>query len=211
MKIIEHGFYIIDDKFFEDFPDPYLKGNKEQNRPHYYCLKDEGTGIYWIIPLSSKIDKFKRIVEKHKELNKPCDKIHIMKIAGKENAFLIQDIFPVTEQYISREYTINNIHSKLLDEKPIKEIERKAKKILYLIRKGIKLMPTQPDVLKIEEQLKTLNIEKNLIQESISKAAATKEICPSIPSKTSIKEKLDSLKNYPRESSKAPVSPDKEK
>ena len=26
------GFYIIKDKFFEDMPDPYLKGNKAGNR-----------------------------------------------------------------------------------------------------------------------------------------------------------------------------------
>ncbi len=34
------GFYIIRDKFFEDMPDPYLKGNKAGNRPHYYCFED---------------------------------------------------------------------------------------------------------------------------------------------------------------------------
>lgn len=34
------GFYIIKDKFFEDMPDPYLKGNKAGNRPHYYCVVD---------------------------------------------------------------------------------------------------------------------------------------------------------------------------
>ncbi len=34
------GFYIIKDKFFEDMPDPYLKGNKAGNRPHYYCFED---------------------------------------------------------------------------------------------------------------------------------------------------------------------------
>ena len=32
------GFYIIKDKFFVDMPDPYLKGNKAGNRPHYYCF-----------------------------------------------------------------------------------------------------------------------------------------------------------------------------
>ena len=26
------GFYIIKDRFFEDMPDPYLKGNKAGNR-----------------------------------------------------------------------------------------------------------------------------------------------------------------------------------
>ena len=45
------GFYIIKDKFFDDMPDPYLKGNKAGNRPHYYCFEDTATGIYWMIPL----------------------------------------------------------------------------------------------------------------------------------------------------------------
>lgn len=34
------GFYIIRDRFFEDMADPYLKGNKAGNRPHYYCFSD---------------------------------------------------------------------------------------------------------------------------------------------------------------------------
>ena len=54
------GFYIIKDKFFVDMPDPYLKGNKAGNRPHYYCFEDTNTGIYWMIPLSSRIDKYKQ-------------------------------------------------------------------------------------------------------------------------------------------------------
>ena len=43
------GFYIIKDMFFGDMSDPYLKGNKEGNRPHYYCFEDTCTGIYWMI------------------------------------------------------------------------------------------------------------------------------------------------------------------
>lgn len=58
------GFYIIRDKFFEDMADPYLKGNKAENRPHYYCFEDKSIGIYWMIPLSSRVDKYKRIMEK---------------------------------------------------------------------------------------------------------------------------------------------------
>ena len=57
------GFYIIKDSFFEDMEEPYLNGNKEGNRPHYYCYEDKGTGLYLMIPLSSKIDKYKKIVE----------------------------------------------------------------------------------------------------------------------------------------------------
>lgn len=62
--MVERGFYIIKDKFFEDMNEPYLKGNKEANRPHYYCFKEENTGLFWMIPLSSRIDKYKNIINK---------------------------------------------------------------------------------------------------------------------------------------------------
>ena len=56
------GFYIIKDQFFEDMSDPYLKGNKSERRPHYYCFKDTKENIYWMIPLSSKIDKYRKVM-----------------------------------------------------------------------------------------------------------------------------------------------------
>ena len=61
--MIRNGFYIIKDSFFSDMSDPYLKGNKKQNRPHYYCFEDSNyNGIYWMIPLSSRIDKYKKML-----------------------------------------------------------------------------------------------------------------------------------------------------
>ena len=72
------GFYIIKDTFFEDMKEPYLKGNKAGNRPHYYCFEDVKTGIYWMIPLSSQVAKYKGIIEKKKNIKKPCDILHIV-------------------------------------------------------------------------------------------------------------------------------------
>lgn len=43
-------------------------GTNEGNRPHYYCFEDTNTGIYWMIPLSSRVEKYRRIVEKRKNL-----------------------------------------------------------------------------------------------------------------------------------------------
>lgn len=125
------GFYIIKDEFFECMNDPYLKGNKSGNRPHYYCLEDSSEGIYWMIPLSSRIDKYKRIMEKKEKNGKPCDILHIAKLDNnRESAFLIQDMFPITEEYIDRKYTICGKHLTLTSEHTVKEIERKAKKVM---------------------------------------------------------------------------------
>ena len=65
------GFYIIKENFFDIVNDPFLKGNKQGNRPHYYCFKESNTGIYWIIPMSSKLEKYKKIIKnkEKRELN----------------------------------------------------------------------------------------------------------------------------------------------
>ena len=149
------GFYIIKDKFFEDMPDPYLKGNKAENRPHYYCFEDTSTGIYWMIPLSSRIGKYRRIMEKKEKNGKSCDILHIVKLDdSRESAFLIQDMFPITEEYIEREYTIAGNHLMLTSEHTAREIEQKARKVVGMLKRGIKFTPTQPDVMVILEKLR---------------------------------------------------------
>lgn len=150
----ETGFYIIKDKFFEDIPDPYLKGNKAGNRPHYYCFEDTNTGIYWMIPLSSRTEKYKRIMEKKEISGKSCDILHIVKLDNsRESAFLIQDMFPITVEYIEREYTIAGNHLMLTSEHTAKVIEQKARKVLSMLKRGVKFTPTQPDVMAILEKL----------------------------------------------------------
>lgn len=148
------GFYIIKDSFFEDMSDPYLKGNKEGNRPHYYCFEDTNTETYWVIPLSSRIDKYNRIMEKKEKAGKPCDILHIVKLDDShESAFLIQDMFPVIDQYIEREYTIAGNHLMLTSEHTARTIEQKARKVMGMLKRGVKFTPTQPDVMAILKKL----------------------------------------------------------
>ena len=152
--MIERGFYIIKDRFFIEMNDLYLKGNKEANRPHYYCFKEEKTDLYWMIPLSSRIDKYKKIINKKILAGKKCDILHIMKLDnGKESVFLIQDMFPITEEYIERKYTIANNHLIITSEHSALEIEKKAKKVMKMLRRGVKFTPTQPDINKITNKL----------------------------------------------------------
>lgn len=150
------GFYVIKDKFFEDMSDPYLKGNKAGNRPHYYCFEDTSIGIYWMVPLSSRIDKYKSIMEKKEKARKPCDILHIVKLDDdRESAFLIQDMFPITEEYIEREYTIAGNHLMLTSEHTAKEVEQKAKKVMGMLKRGVKFTPTQPNVMANTRKITT--------------------------------------------------------
>ena len=55
----------IKDSFFSDVSDSYLMSNKEDGnyRPHYYAIEDLGNkDIFWMIPISSKVEKYKKII-----------------------------------------------------------------------------------------------------------------------------------------------------
>ena len=150
----KHAFYIIKDEFFVRFNDPFLKGNKEENRPHYYCFQDNTEGIYWVIPMSSRVAKYKKIIVKKKEQNKPCDILHICRLSsGVENVFLIQDMFPVTENYILRPYTIGENILTLTKDKDVKIVEKKALRIKNMIENGKRFIPYQVDAMKIKNEL----------------------------------------------------------
>jgi len=171
MEITKNAVYIIKDSFFNDFPDPYLKGNKDGNRPHYYCYKDDKSGLFWVIPMSLQVEKVRKIMEKKAAAKQPCDSLHILKIANKESAFIISDIFPITEEYIDRDYTINNIPLALKNDNDIRIIDKKAKKVLALLRKGHKFVSTQPDIFTIEQQLSA-----NLSSPQVAAATLTSEV-----------------------------------
>lgn len=62
-------------------------------------------------------------------------------------------MFPITEEYIEREYTIAGNHLMLTSEHTVREIEQKARKVMGMLKRGIKFTHTQPDVMEILEKL----------------------------------------------------------
>lgn len=155
---MEHGhFYYINDQYFIDFPDDKLMQNKEtingisHDRPCFYAFKDNRTGLFWLIPFSSQIEKFKALYEGKVAKYGKCDTITFGEVLGFEKAFLIQNMCPVLPQYIKNEYLDKKSAPVRISGDLEKEITSKAKKVLALQRKGINLI--FPDVMKIEKEL----------------------------------------------------------
>ncbi|MEG6612860.1 hypothetical protein V6C42_08395 [Pseudoclostridium thermosuccinogenes] len=163
------NFYFLDDSYFTDFRDEKLMGNKEtvqntlHDRPCFYAIYDESTSLYWLIPISSKVSKFKSIYQDKINRYGKCDTIAFGYVLGHEKAFLIQNMCPVLPCYIKNEYKDSKANVPVrVDGIFEKELISKAKKVLALQRKGIKLI--FPDVLKIEKELmkkldKPLNVD----------------------------------------------------
>ena len=154
MHNVENGkFYFIKDEFFQKINDKMILLNKDNGnkRPCYYCFEDDkNKGLFWLIPISSKTEKYKKIYEY--KLNKfgKVDTLVFGKVNKDIRAFLIQNMFPIIEKYIQEKYIRNNIDVEIT-YKLKKEIERKAKFILSLAEKGSKVVFT--DINKIREIL----------------------------------------------------------
>ena len=94
MKIKEGYLYHIKDEFFDIVNDENIMTNHEKGkkRPTYFTIREE-EGILWFIPLSSKIDKYKKIVDRKIKKYGKCDTILIRKITNRESAIIIQNAF----------------------------------------------------------------------------------------------------------------------
>lgn len=63
MEFKEGYFYFVKDEYYEKVQDKELMKNKEKGRKRtcFYCFKDEREEeLYWFIPISSKVDKYKK-------------------------------------------------------------------------------------------------------------------------------------------------------
>lgn len=109
MEIKQGYVYHIKSEYFKFVNDDKLMKNHEGNstRPNYFCIKVKDDKIMWFIPMSSKIEKYKAIVEDKMNKYKKCDTIVIGNYRGRDYAFLIQNIFPITEKYIDHIDTVN--------------------------------------------------------------------------------------------------------
>lgn len=171
MEIKPGYLYFISDEFFEKIKDPYLKTNYETTkRPHYFAFLDQKTSLYWIVPCSSKVDKFQAIIDKKRASNKPTDTIKIVKIQGKKNALLFQDMFPVIEKYLSEQYIRGGQPVFIADPKQVDYLTKTAKKVAVLLHRGIIFTPTQPDINRIE----TIMLQELQIDRAKTEAAPTK-------------------------------------
>lgn len=132
--ILKTGYvYHIKDEYFEFAQDEKLMKNHENGstRPTFFCIKDSENDIMWFIPMSSKTEKYKEIQNKKIQKNGICDTIVIGMYKRKEAAFLIQNMFPITEKYIDHIDTIRN--------KAVPVVEGTQKEIIHKVNKIFKL------------------------------------------------------------------------
>ena len=147
MKIKTGYLYHIKDEYFDIVNDESLMQNHERGkkRPTYFTIKDGN--ILWFIPVSSKVNKYKKVVDKKIERYGFCNTIIIRKIAGDDAAILLQNAFPTLEKYIDHVHTIDGVPFKVPTDLQ-NEIRTMFKNMLGLKKRGVNLFFTDIDKIK---------------------------------------------------------------
>ncbi len=153
MEIKTGYLYHIKDDYFDIVNDDSLMQNHEKGkkRPTYFTIKEKN--ILWFIPISSKVNKYKKIIDKKIERHGFCNTIIIRKIAGEDAAILLQNAFPTLEKYIDHVHTINGVPL-VVSTSLQYEIKSMFKNMIGLKKRGINLFFTDID------KLKTLMLEE---------------------------------------------------
>ena len=131
----------------------------QENIEHYtkkMGFKDKE--ILWFIPLSTKIDKYRTIIAKKEKKYSSCKTILIKRIAGREQAILIQNAFPTLEKYIQSRHTVDGKVVKIASAVE-REIIDDFEYMLSLKASGLDLFFTDIDFIKnlMLDELKVLN------------------------------------------------------
>ena len=158
MEVKTGYLYHIKDEFFDIVNDEGLMTNHERGkkRPTYFTIKDGD--ILWFIPLSSKIDKYQKIVDRKTKKYGFCNTIIIDEVLEGKADILIQNAFPTLEKYIDHVHTLNGKPAKvptLLRQKIISNFES----MIEMKEHGTNLFFTDIDRIKnmMEEELYTVN------------------------------------------------------
>ena len=156
-KIRTGYLYHIKDEYFDVVNDDSLMQNHERGkkRPTYFTIKDKN--ILWFIPISSKIAKYQKIIDKKIEKYGFCNTILIRKIADEEAAILLQNAFPTLEKYIDHVHTIDGIPFQVSTVLQ-REIRSAFKNMMALRKRGANLFFTDIDKIK---ELMLKELEKN--------------------------------------------------
>lgn len=133
--------------------DSNLANNKENGnkRPCYYCFRDKKENeLIWLVPISSRVDKYKKIYEEKQKKYKRVDTLVFGKVNGEERVFLIQNMFPTIEKYIEEVY-VRKKADVTITYTLEKEIKEKANHVLEIAQKGKNVV--FPDIERMKEIL----------------------------------------------------------
>ncbi len=154
-NIIKKGlFYFIDDGLCRLCPNAGLMNlskGQMQDRPCLCVAISHSGNIFWMVPISSKTEKYREIYRNKIAKRGVCDTLVFGNVLESERTFLIQNIFPVTADLITGLYISKNGMPVLMEQDLMMDIISKSHKVMSLEKHGIRIAFT--DIFYMLERL----------------------------------------------------------
>jgi hypothetical protein len=147
---LKPGFvYHVKDSYFSAAQDDKLMRNHEggARRPTYFCLRDHKTQLLWMVPMSSRVEKYQPFVDRDVEKFGVCRKIVIARYGDRESAFLLQNMFPILPKYINHVHTIQG-RAVPLEDRVIEEVRKAFGEVRRLHSRGARIV--FPDINRLD-------------------------------------------------------------
>lgn len=112
-----------------------------------------------MIPVSSKVSKYELEYQKSIDKYGICDNISFGYVLGEKCAFLPQNLFPITEEYIKNMYVDKNTSKPItIPADLMAELNKKARKKIRYNQSGKQLGMT--NITKIYDELMNKDVTK---------------------------------------------------
>ena len=138
MYIFPGQIVFLKEQYFTDFSDKNITSGHSANRPFFFAFPDLAEPhLYWLVPISSRFEKYKTLVSQKIARNGFCNTIYLGNLIGRDAAFLIQDMCPATEKYIANIYLHKNASPVQIDQRTSWYIMRNARRVLEKVKAGV--------------------------------------------------------------------------
>lgn len=145
MYVFPGQFVFLTDQYYSDFSDKNISlghnpsgSNEKSGRPCFFAFPDPSDPkISWVVPVSSQYQKYEAIVNQKIRKRGFCNTIILGELNGHSTAFLIQNMCPVTENYIASVYLHHGTTPVQIDQRTSWRIMRDAKRILEKTKAGV--------------------------------------------------------------------------
>jgi biotin operon repressor len=161
--------YHIKDDYFEKADDEELMINKGKGKSRpalFYMVDRKNPDIFWMIPLSTKVEKYTGLRDKIMKIHGKCNGIVIDSYDGIDSAFLPQGMFPVIASYLSHTHKDEKTNRPLpIDKKLFMKIKNKAQTLRFNYIGGKRDELIYTDIYRLKalmlEEQKSIRLSQN--------------------------------------------------
>ena len=138
------GLYFLRDDFFKKFS-PFCRYISVQHkletwdtyrhgRPHI-CIGSSNKTLLWMVPISSRVEKYELEIARQKQKYGVCDKVQIVWLNTGKRAALVQNIIPCMPRYVDSEYINRQTGTvEKIDQADLRRVCISARKLIVLHR-----------------------------------------------------------------------------